>query len=119
MCPRCKSRHWSEPRVREIRSGHGLGIEEILLPHRAEVLRLARKYGARKIRVFGSVRRREADASSDVDLLVDWRPGTSLLDSAGFRVALQELLGRKVDTVEEGFLHWAIRPHVLAEAVPL
>ncbi|HUJ77742.1 MAG TPA: nucleotidyltransferase family protein [Thermoplasmata archaeon] len=96
-----------------------MGIEEILLPHRTEVLRLAKRYGAGNLRVFGSVRRREADASSDVDLLVRWRPGASLLDSAGFRVALQELLGRRVDTVEEEFLHWAIRPHVLAEAIPL
>ena len=105
--------------MRELRLGDGLGRDEILLPHRTEVLRLAKRYGARKLRVFGSVRRREADANSDVDLLVEWRPGTSLLDSAGFRVAIQELLGRKVDTVEEQFLHWAIRPHVLAEAIPL
>lgn len=89
------------------------------MPHRSEILRIAQRHGALRIRVFGSVRRHEADERSDVDLLVDWRRGTSLLDAARFRVSLQDLLQRKVDTVEEGYLHWAIRPQVLAEAVPL
>lgn len=96
-----------------------MGVEDVLVPHRDEILRLARKHGAVRIRVFGSVRRREADESSDVDLLVDWRPRTSLLATARFRVAVHELLGRKVDTVEERFLHWAILPQVLSEAIPL
>ena len=119
MCPRCKSRLWNVPKIRPIRLGKGLGMEEILAPHRAEILRLARRYGAGRIRVFGSVRRREADDRSDVDLLVDWRRGTSLLDVARFRISAEDLLGRKVDTVEERNLHWAIRPQALAEAIPL
>lgn len=119
FCPRCKSRHWNVPKTRPVTIGNGLGIEDILGPHRGAVLRLARRYGARNLRVFGSVRRREADEDSDLDLLLEWKAGTSLLDSAGFRVAVKELLGRNVDTVEEAFLHWAIRPQVLAEAVAL
>jgi uncharacterized protein len=119
MCPRCKSLYWNTPRIRPVRLGQGLGIPEVLGPHRSEILRLARKYGARDIRVFGSVRRREADQRSDVDLLVEWPPHTSLLRTSEFRVAIGELLGRHVDAVEEKFLHWAVRPQVLAEAVPL
>lgn len=119
MCPRCKSRLWNVPEVRPVHLGKGLGIEEILLPHRAEILRAARKYGARNIRVFGSVRRREADGKSDVDLLVEWEPDVDLLDTAAFRRTVRESIGRSVDTVEEGLLHWAVRPQVLAEAVPL
>jgi uncharacterized protein len=119
ICPRCKSKYWNVPKVRPIRLGRGLGPEEILLPHRAEILRIARRCGVRRIRVFGSVRRREAVEGSDVDLLVDWRPGTTLLDVAQFRISLQDLLRRKVDTVEERYLHWAIRPQALAEAIPL
>jgi uncharacterized protein len=119
MCPRCKSLYWNLPKVRPVRLGHGLGIAEVLGPHRSEILRLARKFGVKNIRVFGSVRRREAGPRSDVDLLVEWSPDSSLLDSGAFRVALKQLLGRSVDTVDERFLHWAIRPHVLAEAFPL
>ena len=71
------------------------------------------------MRIFGSLRRREADATSDVDLLIRWRKSASLLNIARFRVEARGLLGRKVDTVEEGFLHWAIQPQAEAEAVPL
>ena len=119
MCPRCKSRLWNVPRIREASQGEGQGVEEILTPHRGEILRLAHRFGATNIRVFGSVRRGDADEKSDVDLLVGWRAGVSLLDSAGFRIALTDLLKRKVDVVDERYLHWAIRPQVIAEALPL
>jgi predicted nucleotidyltransferase len=67
--------------------------------------------------VFGSVRRREADARSDLDLLVDWKRAVDLLDTAAFRRAVGEIVGRRVDVVDREFLHWAVRPQVLAEAV--
>ncbi|MCI4326869.1 MAG: nucleotidyltransferase domain-containing protein [Thermoplasmata archaeon] len=63
--------------------------------------------------------RREADETSDVDLLVDWDRNVSLLGTAGFRVDLKRLLNREIDTVEEDLLHWAIKPQVQAEAIPL
>jgi len=119
MCPRCKSKLWNVPKIRPVILGHGLGIEEILIPHRKAILRLARKYGGRNVRVFGSVARREADETSDVDLLVDWDRNVSLLGTAGFRVDLKRLLNREIDTVEEDLIHWAIKPQVQAEAIPL
>jgi predicted nucleotidyltransferase len=119
MCPRCKSRIWNTPDVRPISFGEGLGIPEILGAHRARVLALARKYGAKRVRVFGSVRRRTADKRSDVDLLVDALPRASLLDHARLEIELGKLLGRAVDVVEEESLPWSMRPQVLAEAVPL
>jgi uncharacterized protein len=78
-----------------------------------------KRYGAKRVRVFGSVRRREANGHSDLDLLVDGLPDTSLLDRAHLESVLGALLGRSVDVVEEDSLPWAIRPQVLAEAVPL
>ena len=50
---------------------------------RAEILAAAARHGASNVRVFGSVARGEADAASDVDFLVDFEPGRSLLDLAG------------------------------------
>ena len=119
MCPRCKSRLWNVPQPRPVRLGTGLGIPEVLGPHRAKVLALALNYGAKRVRVFGSVRRREANDRSDVDLLVDGLPGASLLDHAHLETELRRILGRSVDVVEEDGLRWSIRPQVLAEAVPL
>jgi uncharacterized protein len=119
ICPRCKSKLWDVPEIRPIRLGTGLGIPEVLGRHRSRILTLARRYGATRVRVFGSVRRREAGERSDVDLLVDGLPGASLLDHAHLETELQRIVGRPVDVVEEGSLPWSIRPQVLAEAILL
>ncbi|MGP8073176.1 MAG: nucleotidyltransferase family protein [Thermoplasmata archaeon] len=99
--------------------GSGLGVEEVLGPYRAEILRLGRKHGARRFWVFGSVRRREATRKSDVDLMIQWERPVSLLVKAELNADLEGILGRKVDLVNEGGLHWAIEPQVEAERVPL
>ena len=119
ICPRCKSRLWRVPKILPISLGRGLGIEEVLLPHRSEILALGRAHGATGFRVFGSVRRREATRASDVDLLVGLVKSASWLDFASLHADLEILLGRKVDLIEEGQLPWALRPQIEAEAVPL
>lgn len=107
------------PTVRPIRFGTGLGIEEVVGPHRARVLALARNAGVEAMWVFGSVRRGEATPTSDVDLLVRWRRPVSLLDVADLRWRLEKELGRRVDIVERGGLHWAMTYQIEAEAVAL
>ncbi len=47
-----------------------MGIEELLLPFREQILKIATKYGAYNLRVFGSVARGEATADSDIDLII-------------------------------------------------
>ena len=84
---------------------------------RAEILAAAARHGATNVRVFGSVARGDADATSDVDFLVDFEPGRSLLDLAGLLVELEDLLGHPVDVVTEPGLKARIRQRVLAEAV--
>jgi predicted nucleotidyltransferase len=96
-----------------------MGIEQVLRKKRRQILRLAAKYGARNVRVFGSVARGEADAKSDIDLMVDLDRGRSLFDLGGFLMDVQELLGRKVDVVTERGIHDRIRDRVLREAIPL
>jgi predicted nucleotidyltransferase len=94
-------------------------IEKILAEKRAEILELAARHGATRIRIFGSVARGHAGPESDVDFLVDLEPGRSLFDLGGLLMDLQDLLGRKVDVVTEKGLHKFIRDRVLKEAVPL
>jgi predicted nucleotidyltransferase len=96
-----------------------MGIDELLRAKREEILRLASKYGARNVRIFGSVARGQAGQKSDVDLLVQMEEGRSLLDHVALMQDLEDLLGKKVDIVTESGLHWYIRDRVLAEAVPL
>lgn len=119
LCPRCKSRRYEVPRLLPITLGNGLGMPEIVTPIRQEILRIASRYGVRRIWVFGSVRRREATPFSDLDLLVEWRRPASLLDVAGLRVDLRMLVGRGVDVVDRHSLHWALEPQIEAEKVAL
>lgn len=92
---------------------------DALRQRRAAILAVAAAYGARSVRVFGSVARGEAAADSDVDFLVDMEPGQTLLDRAGLWIGLRELLDRPVDVVTESGLSARMRARVLSEAVPL
>jgi predicted nucleotidyltransferase len=76
----------------------GLTMEE-LRRRRAEILRLAASHGASNVRVFGSVARGEARTTSDVDFLVDFEPGRSVLDLSELILDLEEALGCDVDVI--------------------
>ncbi|MDN5855474.1 MAG: nucleotidyltransferase family protein [Actinomycetia bacterium] len=94
-----------------------MALEEIRRLRR-EVLDIAARRGAGRVRVFGSVARGEATESSDVDLLVRFEPGRSLLDQVHLIRDLEQLLGVSVDVVAEGGL-LDRDAHILAEAVAL
>lgn len=96
-----------------------MGIEEIILDKRHEVLALAAKRGASNVRIFGSVAKGTADQNSDIDFLVDLEQGRSLFDLGGLLMDLQQLFGRKVDVVTENGLHWYIKDRILREARPI
>lgn len=70
-------------------------------------------------RVFGSVLHGTDTEGSDVDLLVDMLPDTTLFDLGGLQVELEEALGVPVDVVTSSGLHRFIRDRVLAEAQPV
>src|SRR5437660_902379 len=100
---------------------HNIGVEAIadLKKRRKEILRIAAGYGATNVRVFGSFARGEARNDSDIDLLVDFAPGRSLLDHAGLMLDLQELLGRRVEIGTTNGLNDRYRERVLKEAIAL
>jgi len=84
------------------------------------IVALSSHYGARRIRVFGSVARGEEQPGSDVDFLVDFPRGYDLfLQRMPLVNALQTLLGRTVDVIPEHELSPYIREQVLSEAVDL
>lgn len=93
--------------------------EDVLRGKREEILRVAARHGARNVRVFGSVARGEAGEERDLDLLLVFEPGRTLLDQPGLVADLEELLGRKVDVVTEGGLYWLLGRRILKEARPL
>jgi uncharacterized protein len=118
LCARCKSPYYWYPKLVIPTFGGGLGIEELIGDKAPDVVRVARKCGARAVRIFGSVARRSAGPESDIDVLIEPIPHRKYrpIDLA---LELRELLGRRVDVVSEGSLHRLVQPRVLTEAVPL
>ena len=79
---------------------------------------LSRRYGARRIHVFGSVARREERIDSDVDFLVDFPRGYDLFaQRLPLTDQLAQLLKRPVEVIPEHELNRHIRQQVLREAV--
>ena len=92
---------------------------EALPLHREKIRQLVLEAGMANPRVFGSVVRGEDNDESDLDILVDPGPGTSLLDMAGLQIQLEEVLGTRVDLLTPGGLHPRFREEALAEAAAL
>ena len=91
-----------------------------VLRQRVDTIReAATRFHVRNPRVFGSVLHGTDKDGSDLDLLVDPQPGTTLFDLGGLQVELEEMLGVPVDVVTPGDLPARIRAQVIAEARPL
>ena len=80
---------------------------------------MASRHGARNVRVFGSVARGSAVAGSDLDLVVDFEAGRSLMDHGELIMDLEAILGCRVDVVSASGLRDRFRERVLADAVVL
>ena len=92
---------------------------ETLRQRRDEIIAIAARHGAGNIRVFGSIARGEGGPESDVDLVVEFELGRSLLDHGGLIMDLQDALGCKVDVVSARGLRDRLEARVKAEAVAL
>lgn len=91
-----------------------------VLRHREDRIReAAARFHVRNPRVFGSVLHGTDTDGSDLDLLVDPQPGTTLFDLGGLQVELEDMLGVPVDVVTPGDLPARFRAQVIAEARPL
>lgn len=87
--------------------------------HRAAIVAATARFRTTNPRVFGSVLRGHDTEQSDLDLLVDALPGTTLFDLGGLQVELEELLGMPVDLLTPGDLPIQFRQQVLSQAQPL
>ncbi len=89
-------------------------LEKILAVHRYEL----RKMGVVSLAVFGSVARNESTQKSDIDLLVDFDRNVGLFHLFEIQHRLEEIIGvPKVDLIQKGAIHPALRERILSEAV--
>jgi hypothetical protein len=87
--------------------------------HREAVLQIVLQHHALNVRVFGSVLRGEDTDESDLDLLVEPTPETTLMDIGAIRYELRKLLGIPVDVLTPKALPDSFREQVLLEAMPV
>ena len=90
-----------------------------LASHRAAVRAAAKRFRTENLRVFGSVVLGLDQDGSDLDLLVDPLPGTTLFDLGGLQAELEDLLGVPVDLLIPGDLPPKFREQVIADAEPV
>jgi predicted nucleotidyltransferase len=92
---------------------------EALRAHRAAIRHVIESHRASNARVFGSAARGDDSELSDLDILIDPTPETTLFDIGAIRRELRELLGVTVDVLTPKALPEHIRAAVLAEARPV
>ncbi|MBW7996260.1 MAG: nucleotidyltransferase family protein [Candidatus Glassbacteria bacterium] len=93
--------------------------KEIVKSRRDEIIKAAMVHGAINLRLFGSLAHGQSTAESDIDLLVDISPDTSLLDLIAAKRELEKLTGCKVDLVTADSISPHIRDSVLKNSLPL
>lgn len=82
---------------------------------RKEIIPVLNKYDVSKAAVFGSMARGENTLESDLDLLVKFKGEKSLLDLAGLKIELEEILAVKVDILTYDSLNPLIKDRILEE----
>ncbi|MDP1774023.1 MAG: nucleotidyltransferase family protein [Methylobacter sp.] len=90
-----------------------------LQTHRDAIREIALRHRVKNVRVFGSVLHGDDTEDSDLDLLVDPTPETTLMDIGAIRYELKELLGVAVDVLTPRALPDKFRNLVLQEAKPV
>jgi predicted nucleotidyltransferase len=92
---------------------------EALDKNREIIRRIVESHRARNARVFGSVLYGKDTEESDLDILIDPTPETTLFDIGAIRHELLQQLGVRVDVLTPKALPEKFRSIVLSEAVPV
>jgi predicted nucleotidyltransferase len=98
------------------------GIEDMNLDlekQKEEIAGILKRHGVCRAAFFGSFATGEAKKDSDIDILIEFRGGKSLLDLVALKIELEEVLGRKVDVLTYSSLSPLIKDEVLKTQVKI
>lgn len=90
---------------------------QIKFGNKTKLIEIFKRYGVTKAAVFGSQARGDAKVSSDIDFLIEMEDTRSLMDLAGLKIDLEELLDKNVDLVEYHLIHPKLKSEILSEQV--
>ncbi|KYK35742.1 MAG: hypothetical protein AYK19_10250 [Theionarchaea archaeon DG-70-1] len=85
------------------------------IEEKSVIIEILKKHEVKRASLFGSVITGEATKDSDIDLLVEFEGRKSLLDLAGLKIELEEVLGKKVDVLTYKSLHPLLKEKILGE----
>jgi len=86
-------------------------LEEI----RNKIIPVLQRHDVKRAAIFGSFVREDQKEDSDIDILVEFKGEKSLLDLAGLKIELEEILRRKVDVLTYNSLHPLLKDKILQE----
>ena len=94
-----------------------MGKAKINIP-KEKIADFCKQNHIRRLYLFGSVLREDFRPGSDIDVLVEFKPGTrvGLIRLSGLEIELGDIIGRKVDLNTPGFLSKYYRDKILGEA---
>ena len=94
-------------------------LYQLIQERKLRLVQIAADHRAINLRLFGSVARGEDQPYSDVDFLVEFLPGSTLVDHVSLMDELSAELGRKVDVVSDRALNKQLQQRVFSEAIVL
>ena len=77
------------------------------------VIRAMKPYNPVRIGIFGSVARNEDTENSDIDILYNFKDGIRFSNFLDLQEYLEDKLTKKVDLVDERFLHSKLKPSIM------
>ena len=94
-----------------------MGKAKINIP-KEKIADFCKQNHIRRLYLFGSVLREDFRPGSDIDVLVEFKPGTrvGLIRLSGLEIELGDIIGRKVDLNTPGFLSKYYRDKILGDA---
>lgn len=84
-----------------------------------KILPVLKKAGVKKAQLFGSFARGEAKKNSDIDILVQMKPSSSLFDLVDLEQQLEKKLDKKIDLLTFRSVHPSLKKYIEPDAIDI